>query len=83
MAGTGGGVVVDLQTARAVRLPDFDNRAQNVTAAFVAAATAEIPRKALARALVLSGLQMLAEAEGLMMAGEHAREILSRLAKSG
>ena len=49
----------------------------------MAAATAEIPRKVLARALVLSGLQMLAEAEGLMMAGEHAREILSRLAKSG
>jgi len=83
MAGTGGGVIVHLDEVRAVRLPDFDGRAQSVTAAFVAAATAEIPRKTLARALVLAGLQMLAEGEGLMNAGEYAREILSRLARSG
>jgi hypothetical protein len=81
MAGSGGGIVVHLDAIRALRMTDFDGRAQSVTAAFVAAATAEIPRKTLARALILSGLQMLAEAEGLMNAGEYAREILSRLAR--
>lgn len=81
MAGTGGGIVVHLDAIRAVRMSDFDSRAQSVTAAFVAAATAEIPRRALARALILSGLQMLAEGEGLMNAGEYTREILSRMAR--
>ncbi len=83
MAGTEGGTVVHLHAARAIRVSDFDARARNVTAAFVAAATAEIPRGALARALVIAGLQILAEEEGLLIAGEHARSILTGLARSG
>ncbi len=81
MAGSEGGVVVHLDEVRAVRLPDFDSRSRNITAAFVAAATAEIPRAALARALVLIGLRIIAEGEGLLAAGEHAREILAGLAR--
>jgi hypothetical protein len=82
MVDIGGGVIVDLESARAVRVPSQDGRARNVTAAFVAAATAEISRPALARALILQGLQMLAEAGGLVAAGEYARLILADLARN-
>lgn len=81
MADTGGGVIVDLDSARAERVPTQDNRARSVTAAFVAAATAEISQPALARALILQGLHMLAETGGLVSAGEYARLVLTELAR--
>ena len=82
MADIGGGVIVDLETVPAVRVPSQDGRARGVTAAFVAAATAEISRPALARALILHGLQMLAESGGLVSAGEYARLVLAEMARN-
>jgi hypothetical protein len=73
------GVVVDLKVARRERR-HHDDRARQVTVAFVAAATAEISRIALARALVLHGMQMLAEEDGLGSAEECALLVLSDLA---
>ena len=59
-----GGVVIELRAARKARLHQ-DNRARQATLAFVAAATAEISRTALAYAMVLQGMRMLAEDGGL------------------
>ena len=74
------GVVVDLKGARRKRR-HHDDRARQVTVAFVAAATAKISRTALARALVLHGMQMLAEENGLGAAEECALLVLSDLAR--
>ena len=74
------GVVVDLKVARRERR-HHDDRARQVTVAFVAAATAEISRTALARALVLHGMQMLADEDGLGSAEECALLVLSDLAR--
>jgi len=74
------GVVVDLKVARRERR-HHDDRARQVTVAFVAAATAEISRTALARALVLRGMQMLVEEDGLGSAEECALLVLSDLAR--
>jgi hypothetical protein len=74
------GVVVKLKVARRERR-HHDDRARQVTLAFVAAATAEISRTALARALVLHGMQMLADENGLGSAEECALLVLSDLAR--
>jgi hypothetical protein len=74
-----GGVVVELKAARRERL-HHDNRARQATVAFVAAATAEISRTALAHALVLQGMRMLAEDGGLGAAEDCALLALSSLA---
>jgi hypothetical protein len=74
------GVVVDLKVARRERR-HHDDRARQVTVAFVAAATAEISRIALARALVVHGMQILAEEDGLGSAEECALLVLSDLAR--
>jgi hypothetical protein len=74
-----GGVVVELKAARRERL-DHDNRARQVTVAFVAAATAKISRTALAHAMVLQGMRMLAEDGGLGSAEDCALLVLSGLA---
>jgi hypothetical protein len=74
------GVVVDLKAARRERR-HHDDRARQVTVAFVAAATAEISRTALARALVVYGMQMLAGEGGLGSAEECALLVLSDLAR--
>ena len=74
------GVVVDLKVARRER-HHHDDRARQVTVAFVAAATAEISRIALARALVVHGMQILAEEDGLGSAEECALLVLSDLAR--
>jgi hypothetical protein len=73
-------VVVDLKVARRERRHQ-DDRARQVTVAFVAAATAEVSRMALARALVVHGMQMLAEEDGLGTAEECALLVLSDLAR--
>ena len=72
--------MVELKVARRERRQQ-DNRAHQVTVAFVAAATAKIPRTALARALVLQGMQILAEEDGLGVAEECALLVLSDLAR--
>ena len=77
---TARGVVVDLKVARRERR-HHDDRARQVTVAFVAAATAEISRIALARALVVHGMQILAEEDGLGSAEECALLVLSDLAR--
>jgi len=74
------GVVVDLKVARRERR-HHDDRARQVTVAFVAAATAETSRTALARALVLHGMQMVVEEDGLGSAEECALLVLSDLAR--
>jgi hypothetical protein len=73
------GVVVELKTVRRERLHQ-DNRARQATVAFVAAATAEISRTALAYAMVLQGMRMLAEDGGLGSAENCALLVLSILA---
>jgi hypothetical protein len=73
------GVVVELKTVRRERL-NQDNRARQATVAFVAAATAEISRTALAYAMVLQGMRMLAEDGGLGSAEDCALLVLSSLA---
>ena len=77
---TSRGVVVELKVARRKRR-HHDDRARQVTVAFVAAATAEISRIALARALVVHGMQILAEEDGLGSAEECALLVLSDLAR--
>jgi hypothetical protein len=77
---TSRGVVVELKVARRERRHQ-DDRARQVTVAFVAAATAEISRIALARALVVHGMQILAEEDGLGSAEECALLVLSDLAR--
>jgi hypothetical protein len=77
---TSRGVVVELKVARRERRHQ-DDRARQVTVAFVAAATAEISRTALARALVVHGMQILAEEDGLGSAEECALLVLSDLAR--
>ena len=77
---TSRGVVVELKVARRKRR-HHDERARQVTVAFVAAATAEISRIALARALVVHGMQILAEEDGLGSAEECALLVLSDLAR--
>jgi hypothetical protein len=77
---TSRGVVVELKVARRKRRHQ-DDRARQVTVAFVAAATAEISRIALARALVVHGMQILAEEDGLGSAEECALLVLSDLAR--
>ena len=74
-----GGVVIELKVARRERL-HHDNRARQATVAFVAAATAEISRTALAYAMVLQGMWMLAEDGGLGSAENCALLVLSNLA---
>ena len=74
-----GGVVVQLRPARKARLHQ-DNRARQATVAFVAAATAEISRTALAYAMVLQGMRMLAEDGGLDSAEDCALLVLNSLA---
>jgi len=77
---TSRGVVVQLKVPRRERR-DRDDRARQVTVAFVAAATAKISRTAVARALVLQGLRILAEEDGLGAAEECALLVLSDLAR--
>jgi hypothetical protein len=77
---TSRGVVVELKVARRERRHQ-DDRARQATVAFVAAATAEISRTALARALVVHGMQILAEEDGLGSAEECALLVLSDLAR--
>ena len=77
---TSRGVVVELKVARRERRHQ-DDRARQVTVAFVAAATAEISRITLARALVVHGMQILAEEDGLGSAEECALLVLSDLAR--
>jgi hypothetical protein len=79
MGDTTGGVVVEFKAARRGRL-HYDNRAHQVTVAFVAAATAKISRTALAHAMVLQGMRMLAEDGGLGTAEDCALLVLSSLA---
>src|SRR5437867_8406253 len=74
-----GCVVVELRAARRERL-HHDIRAHQVTVAFVAAATGELSRTALAYAMVLPGMRMLAENGGLGSAEDRALLVLSSLA---
>jgi len=74
------GLVLDLKVAGRERR-HHDDRARQVTVAFVAAATAEISRTAVARALVLHVMQMLVDEDGLGSAEECALLVLSDLAR--
>ena len=67
-----------MRAARKARLHQ-DNRARQATLAFVAAATAEISRTALAYAMVLQGMRMLAEDGGVGSAEDCALLVLSSL----